>query len=109
VQKSELFENQKSSHYSISHQYFSIFWEIYFGDIHLHEAVIANSRKLFFSLSNIDFSDLGLTFSIGRAALIKFPVLIKFLSVHHTDFFNRQKNTFNWLGDRAIQQQHEIL
>jgi hypothetical protein len=43
--------------------------------------VIANSRKVFFSLSNIDFFDLGLTFSIEMAALIKFPVRIKFLSV----------------------------
>jgi hypothetical protein len=70
VEKSELFENPKSSHSSISHQYFSIFSKVYFGDIHHHGPVIANSRKLFFSLSNIDFSDLGLTFSIERAGVM---------------------------------------
>jgi hypothetical protein len=47
----------------------------------LNDGRTQRTRKLFFSLSNIDFSDLGLTFSIERVALLKFPALIKFLSV----------------------------
>jgi hypothetical protein len=87
VEKFKLFEKGKSADYSSCYENFLIRSSAYVDTLSVYELPILLSRYHFTPWSNDFFFVSVPTFSLGRAALIKYPALIKYLTVD--DFCHR--------------------